>query len=387
MNPTSQNTANKTLSFCVGISIINYLNPFHTQFGYDFFVNSFSFLIIALGLGYYFYLSRIKYYSLSIFTWLALSVLIIIQPILNYIKYPDGLIFPSICLILISLMSIASINITNKKSFLNRLSYFIYIMALTTFCIQLMQIMDMQISYHGWAITLLKSLPDRMDGNFAQANHTGYAFILAICFVLYQFQECHYKKTKILFLGLLIVFSIGISLTKSRAALLMALSSIFLFNLLQPKTKKYRFINICLYMSTFIIAYFGGGFLLGILTSEKINALAGVSRIHSQGMFNSRLSMSYRALRIFMDNSLTGVGWNNFSYASIPYAEYLNSYELSINAHMFLMQIASELGVVGLLCLVPATLVILKSLHLRHSPESALSLTFVLASIIYSSLE
>ena len=69
-------------------------------------------------------------------------------------------------------------------------------MAIITFMIQMMQMSGYQIDYKGWVIARGNANGGRYDGNFGQANHAGYAFVLALCGVLYQLQQSFQERLK-----------------------------------------------------------------------------------------------------------------------------------------------------------------------------------------------
>ena len=86
---------------------------------------------------------------------------------------------PVISLVVVALTALIGSNIENKANFLNRLFIAVYLMAIITFMIQMMQSKAI-IDYKGWVIARGNN-GGRYDGNFGQANHAGYAFVLSRC--------------------------------------------------------------------------------------------------------------------------------------------------------------------------------------------------------------
>ena len=96
-------------------------NSYHLPLGFDLYHNLIIALIISIGLvGYFFTYSKDILIPSSIITWILILALIIVQPFINTISYPDYLIFPIGALVLTIVFSIAIANIEDKHSFLNQ---------------------------------------------------------------------------------------------------------------------------------------------------------------------------------------------------------------------------------------------------------------------------
>lgn len=383
----------------IGLSIVGYLNPLHSPIGHDFLVNAISFVLISLSLGILLIKNArvldLKAYSISVYTWLSLAVLLCFQPLLSTIRYSDALIFPVGSLILIILVSLTASNILNtplaKRQFLNQLSGWLYLTLILTFVIQVLQAMNYAINIGGWGITRVPSIADRLDGNFGQVNHTAYTYLLGICCIIYQLQTSRQANMKRSYqLGLLIllaVFAVGISVTKSRAVILMLIASVVVYFFCQQGNAKRKLAWCGSILVIFAISYGLGGVMMATLSPAKIDATGGIGRIVSSGVDSQRMALTHKAIMIFKDYPITGIGWRNFAVGAIPHVDEMRYVTFSDNSHMVFTQIASELGVIGLLCLVPVTWLVLRSLHNRHSAESAMALAFVIATSIYACFE
>lgn len=385
----------------IGLSIFGYLNPLHSPIGHDFLPNVVSFIVISLGVGMALLYRQptvsLKQYSLSIYSWLALAVLLCIQPFLNPIRYVDALIFPIGSLILVTLVSVTASNLLTtaeqKRQFIHEISGWLYATLVLTFVIQVMQATNHTITMNGWGLTRATALPDRLDGNFGQVNHTAYAFLFGICCVMYQLhtltQTARTRIYQLVLVLLLAIFAVGISLTKSRAVMLMLVVAIgvYFFSQSHRVGVKKPLAWAMGILGVFAVSYMLGGAVMAGLSPDKVDATGGVGRLVSSGMDNQRISLNHKAILIFQDSPLTGVGWRNYAVGGIPHVDELKSVTFSDNSHMIFTQIASELGILGLLCLVPVLWLVARSLHTRHSPESAMALAFVVATCIYACFE
>lgn len=396
----------------IGLSILGYLNPLHSPIGHDFLVNVISFIVIGLSIGMVLlnnaHRIRLQEFSISVYTWIALTILLCMQPMISVIRYADALIFPVGALILVAIASVLTTNVLNtrmaKRQFINQISVWLYVMLVLNFIVQVMQTLNYNITIGGFPVTRLAALADRMDGNFGQANHTAYAYIFGIGCIIYQMDtyrlaigklngvkssqyQLYYQWLRVILLAL---FAVAISLTKSRAVFLMlvAVVGVYFFSQISRKgTIKKSLIASGSILGVFAISYLVGGMLLAHLAPDKVDATGGMGRLVSSGVDSQRMALTHKAIMIIKDYPLTGIGWRNFTVGAIPHVDEMTYVTFSDNSHMVFTQIASELGIVGLLCLIPVLWLLLRSVHTRHSPESAMALAFVMATCIYACFE
>lgn len=396
----------------IGLSILGYLNPLHSPIGHDFLVNVISFIVIGLSIGMVLlnnaHRIRLQEFSISVYTWIALTILLCMQPMISVIRYADALIFPVGALILVAIASVLTTNVLNtrmaKRQFINQISVWLYVMLVLNFIVQVMQTLNYNITIGGFPVTRLAALADRMDGNFGQANHTAYAYIFGIGCIIYQMDTYRLATDKLngvkssqyqpyyqwLRVILLALFAVAISLTKSRAVFLMlvAVVGVYFFSQISRKgTIKKSLIASGSILGVFAISYLVGGMLLAHLAPDKVDATGGMGRLVSSGVDSQRMALTHKAIMIIKDYPLTGIGWRNFTVGAIPHVDEMTYVTFSDNSHMVFTQIASELGIVGLLCLMPVLWLLLRSVHTRHSPESAMALAFVMATCIYACFE
>ncbi len=421
INPAMTSTAKPTeindksiflFSSGIGLSILGYLNPLHSPIGHDFLVNVISFIVIGLSIGMVLlnnaHRIRLQEFSISVYTWIALTILLCMQPMISVIRYADALIFPVGALILVAIASVLTTNVLNtrmaKRQFINQISVWLYVMLVLNFIVQVMQTLNYNITIGGFPVTRLAALADRMDGNFGQANHTAYAYIFGIGCIIYQMDTYRLATDKLngvkssqyqpyyqwLRVILLALFAVAISLTKSRAVFLMLVAAVgvYFFSQISRKgTIKKSLIASGSILGVFAISYLVGGMLLAHLAPDKVDATGGMGRLVSSGVDSQRMALTHKAIMIIKDYPLTGIGWRNFTVGAIPHVDEMTYVTFSDNSHMVFTQIASELGIVGLLCLIPVLWLLLRSVHTRHSPESAMALAFVIATCIYACFE
>ena len=396
----------------IGLSILGYLNPLHSPIGHDFLVNVVSFIVIGLSIGMVLlnnaHRIRLQEFSISVYTWIALTILLCMQPMISVIRYADALIFPVGALILVAIASVLTTNVLNtrmaKRQFINQISVWLYVMLVLNFIMQVMQTLNYNIIISGFPVTRLAALADRMDGNLGQANHTAYAYIFGIGCIIYQMDtyrlaigklsgvkspryQLYYQWLRVILLAL---FAVAISLTKSRAVFLMlvAVVGVYFFSQISRKgTIKKSLIASGSILGVFAISYLVGGMLLAHLAPDKVDATGGMGRLVSSGVDSQRMALTHKAIMIIKDYPLTGIGWRNFTVGAIPHVDEMTYVTFSDNSHMVFTQIASELGIMGLLCLMPVLWLLLRSVHTRHSPESAMALAFVMATCIYACFE
>lgn len=379
--------------FCVGLAILSYLLPYHSPLGRDFLVNSFPFAVLCLGIASFFYQNKIQKFSISILTWFALIVFLMIQPIFVEIAFVDALIFPIFCLLVVGLVATVASNIQSKQQFLYRLFIFVYLMAICTFIIQIMQINDKQIFLKGWIFIRDNAIANRFDGNFGQANHAGYAFVLALCGVIYQLHQSFTAKLspkvwqyrqfyRFMLMIMFALFTVGLALTQSRAGLMMMIAVILVYFISQPLAWGKKLSLSAFGLVAFLVYYLTTSF---ISSMGNANELGAVSRMAGGG--GNRTALSERAMMMFGDNPAWGVGWNNYMGASVEYAQHFKWPEIADHSHNFITMILAEMGIIGALCFLPIVWVLLRAVHFRHSPESAIALAFVVASLLYASVE
>ena len=355
-------------------------NAYHLPLGFDTYHNLIVAAIVAFGLtcAFLYRFSQIKIPT-SIGTWVMLLCLIIIQPFINSIAYPDYLIFSIGALILTIVLSIALANIKNKGLFF---SYYLFALVgfmLLSFGIQLMQMMGYELSYGNFVV--FPSATKRFDANFTQPNQAAFMFALAelACLYLYNLN----KKKIWIVCSLFLV--IGIALTSSRAGLILGVAVIILFNLFYSQSLAMKVKAILSQVFGFAVSY-----IIGIILYKNfevsINQSANAIQRFDNGI-ESRLLFQEQAIYMFKDNFITGYGWGGFTRGAVDYSNELGTFVFSRHSHFFLTQIASELGILGLICLLPITFFIIKNIKFNLNPLKSTCLTAIGIILLYSCSE
>lgn len=165
--------------------------------------------------------------------------------------------------------------------------------------------------YLGWDEHLYRMFGTFLDPNFTGAFLVLYSLLLAAFFVNAMKRE---SIKKALILGLLLLLcTIAVFLTYSRSSLIMLFTSATLFFLLL-KTKK----DISYRVKFFVLAVFILCAAVFSLFSPRSFQTEGTNLLRTASIASRSESMQ-RAITIFLDNPLLGVGFNAYRYAKERY--------------------------------------------------------------------
>lgn len=357
----------------------------------DFLVNLQSGIVLFFGLSVMLILSRPKLIGLDSLFWLAFFILLLIQPLLHTIPYPDALIFPLEMILGCFLTSILANNISNKQGVIITFAYGVLLVGLTTVILQLLQ-------YYGYRSRyVLKFDQDyvRFYGNLGQPNQTAFVLALAVLsnyFLVIHNWQLDLRKKRIhkttLFIGFILsmfVLSVGIALTSSRAGIIFGLFLIFLpFFVTNKSNSIFTWQQKLLWIvGTLVIISLGYSVGIWLLeTYEESSILAATNR--SVADLNFRIYLMQQAWLSFESNPLIGVGWNNFLRDSLNHISQLNWFPFAVHSHNVIGQIAAEYGLIGLsLCLIPI-FILIKNLFNRNGLAIAYVLLMVGLVLLYS---
>ncbi|WP_227429831.1 O-antigen ligase family protein [Psychrobacter sp. I-STPA6b] len=364
--------------------IATVFNPYHLYPGFDIYHNLVVALIVTLGLVASFlnYKKTLRIPS-SVLTWILLLICIIIQPYINDISYPDYLIFPVGTLFLTILFSIAIAGVNNKQWFLDKYLLSLLIFMLISVGIQLLQLFGHHISFGDIIITAESN--GRLYANLLQPNQAAFMLSLSVLSSLYFYNHLHKKIWLVLFC----ILTCGIAFTLSRAGLILGASTIILFNILLDRSYKVKLKNIGIQLSIYLLSYYIATiFYQSIISLNETNNYSGnVIDRFNEGSAYLRVSLQKQALLIFQENPLTGYGWGNFAKGSIEHATELGWFSFSAHSHFFISQIASELGLVGLLCLLPICFFLIRKINFRMSAFNSVCFSSIVIIILYSCSE
>lgn len=312
--------------------------------------------------------------------WLFLLGVILIQPLVNIVIYPDSLIFTVGALVFVSLLSVTVYQVEDKAAFTRTLSGFIWIGALLTFFTQLAQLLQWTFLFHN----LVYPVPagGRPVSNLVQPNQAAFVYAMGIAAACYlqdikiTSQSCW---VLVLFGLSVLILGSGIGISASRGGIILGLASIIGYYLLNERSLKSRLTTAALFIVLGVIGYVLGSYLLSSYspTPTAIDKIATTT----QSLRGAQLE---QALLIFQDNPLFGIGWGNFSTSALIYAEQLPWVSMTDHSHFIVSNIASELGIIGLLVFIPFIYIIYKNIRLRLQPSSAFVLSILGVITLYS---
>lgn len=224
--------------------------------------------------------------------------------------------------------------------------------------------------YFGWDEHMHRMFSTFLDPNFAGAFFVLYSVFLSGIF-LYFLKKNNVKQMWLL--GLISVFSIiSIFITYSRSALIMFLSSAFIFCVL---TKKLKWIFGVILISIIFIFISSKSFYI-----ENINLF----RIASA---EARINSAKIAIQIIKDNTLLGVGFNTYRYAQIKYGfrNAVSSHADAGTDNSFLFVFATT-GIIGLILYLNLLLAILKKSYMNYKKYKDKDIQKYISVIVISSM-
>ena len=312
--------------------------------------------------------------------WLFLLGVILIQPLVNIVIYPDSLIFTVGALVFVLLLSVTVYQVEDKAAFTRTLSGFIWIGALLTFFTQLAQLLQWTFLFHN----LVYPVPagGRPVSNLVQPNQAAFVYAMGIAAACYlqDIKITSQSRWVLVLFGLsVLILGSGIGISASRGGIILGLASIIGYYLLNERSLKSRLTTAALFIVLGVVGYVLGSYLLSSY-SPTPTAIDKISTT-TQSLRGAQLE---QALLIFQDNPLFGIGWGNFSTSALIYAEQLPWVSMTDHSHFIVSNIASELGILGLLIFIPFIYIIYKNIRLRLQPSSAFVLSILGVITLYS---
>lgn len=328
----------------------------------------------------------------SALMWLFLLLLVLIQPLVNTIAYPDSLIFTVGALVFVLLLSVTVYQIEDKASFTRTLSWFILIGALLEYLTQLAQLLQWTFLFYN----LVYPVPSggRPIGNIVQPNQAAFIYAMGIAAACYlqdikvtreiatQQMMASPQRWLTLFFGLsVLILASGIAISASRTGMVLGIAAIIGYYLLNERPLKQRLTKAGLFTVLGIVGYVLGGYLLSSYspTQSAVNKIATTTATESLRGYQLE-----QALLIFQDHPLFGIGWGNFSTSALIYAEQLPWMSTTDHSHFIVSNIASELGIIGLLVFIPFIYIIWKNIRVGLQPSSAFVLSILGVITLYS---
>ncbi|MDR6629075.1 O-antigen ligase [Acinetobacter lwoffii] len=311
------------------------ISPQHySPSSHDFYINTICFIIVLIGLFFFFFNKEIKI-NYSNLIWVLIFFIILLQPLFNNIIYVDALIFPLSVVFVCFLISILGDYVKenyNIKYILLILSGFFVVGAFLLFITQLAHVFKLNeiVDFFGLPLQY-----QRFSGNLYQSNQTAFVFVLGILSVIFLASQI--KKYK--YLTILYIFSlgIGVALTSSRVGVLMLILLVLMYNI-YLNNKNHHFLKFNYTFSAFT------GLFSGIILYNFIASNDQIIQRTLKAVDDPRISLFKQSFYIIKDNPFFGVGWKNFSSTNLEYYHHLDWISITDHSHNLFTQLLAEFG-------------------------------------------
>ncbi|MEC5210020.1 O-antigen ligase [Psychrobacter sp. PL15] len=373
---------NTVLIVMIGLGyLFGALNTFHRYpSADDMYPDLVAIMFVSIGLAYWYAVSYVKTISLATIAWVAIFGLIAIQPYINPITYPTGLIFDLSVILTCIAISIYITNAADKIKLFNILTVIIVSVGVLTVITQIAQYLELDLPPY-----LLYSNygSRRIYGNISQPNQAAFILALSTGGLLYLSSLCKniYKSSLIVLPSFLL--AIGLGLSASRTGIILMAIAILGYCLLFKLPAKIKVITASACTTLLLLGYSVGSYLL---LDNNSAAVSGAARITNTAL-DSRWVLQQQAWLFFQENPLTGVGWGNLMKASLDHAQQLSFFYSNGHSHFFISNIAAETGIIGLLALCPFAYILVKNFDFKLSNFQAAVYTLLAIFIAYSSSE
>lgn len=379
---------NSLVIFLLSMAILclyGIVSPEHYRIGvFDLYTSLKLTFVVSVGLVIWYFTNTIQKIGWATLTWLALGLLIVVQPIFNAIIYSDTLLFPFGALLVSVLISIAVINIPqdNHAWIIQYVAWTLLASGLLTVGTQLLQLF-----FPNNTFGFIMHIADRLYGNIAQPNQAGFVLSLAVISAIYL-AYLNYKN-KIL-LGCLsfamVTLSVGISFSVSRTAVILLFFA--LIGTLFYRWQSHR-IRVIATIGFYMLAV--AGYQLGIVLMSSFfvayTGKGGADRL-VQDSVGLRPALYDRAIAAFESSPITGIGYGNYLEFGLTNIEQWWWFEHASHSHNVFTQIGAELGILGLLALLGVVFVLFRQVVLFVTGKLAQEKYFVclllLMFVLYS---
>ena len=253
------------------------------------------------------------------------------------------------------------------------------------------------LGLYGWLAGWIDFSPhNTIVGNIAQKNHLVAHVTLAALALIYLYAHRHISRG--ITYPLLMLFAVMLTLTGSRSVWLYIPIVSALSFIAYKKTRDPTHHSLAAY-SALLLAFFVAAQLFMPAVNEWLNVLLGTDRGEiptalQRGFSDApRLVEWHKAWLIFLQSPIVGVGmghygWHSFNLHVLPGFASTSSSVLSHHAHNLLLEVAAELGIVGLILLVVLLASWLRQFFLNWLvPANWLVASVLLVLFIHSNLE
>ena len=226
-------------------------------------------------------------------------------------------------------------------------------------------------------------------GIAANINITSFSILYKVPFLFYFFTKSKLILHKGFYLLFVFLAFFTITLSGTRGALLASVTIVVFNILISFFSQRNRMITLraAIFLIPLVFA-----FLLNQLLQRGTNLgvssrLSTISNLQNDGSTNQRFSYYQLSLDSFFDSPLIGMGFGNWKIESIPYTlDNRTTYIVPYHSHNDFLQMAAELGILGLLFYVGIfgfSLYFIIYLFKSKNIDSSFLITLLLFFIIY----
>lgn len=374
---------NTVLIVMIGLGyLFGSLNTFHRYPSTsDMYPDLVTILLVSIGLIYWYAASQVKTISLATLAWVAIFGMLAIQPYINAITYPTGLIFDLSVILSAIAISIAIANTQDKQKLMHILITIMVIVSISIVITQIGQYSRLELPKY---LLFPNVGSTRIYGNVAQPNQAAFILALGTIGLLYLSTLVNSRFKSIILILPSFLFAVGLGLSASRTGLILMGMAILGYMLLFKLPIRTKIItgSICA-----LLLLLGYGLGSQLLVNYNSDALSAMERVANNSSTDIRWILSKQAWLLFLEQPITGVGWGNLMGASLDRAQQLSWFSAIAHSHFFITNIAAETGIIGLLTLCPFAYILLKNFSFKLSNLKATIYILLAIFVAYSSSE
>lgn len=347
---------------CMGaMYLYGILSPEHYSMGSrDLYVGLKTTVLVAFGACIWFFYNSISKIGYATLTWLALLLLITLQPLINNVIYVDELIFTIGALLTSAIISVVAVNIPQEKylSIIKNIAYTFWLGGIFIFITQLLQLF-----FPNNTFDFIFAIEDRLYGNLAQPNQSGFVQVLAIASAIYLFFLNNKNKIVKLILPLsVLLLCVGVSFSISRTALILLMFVIIGTLFYRWQSHKVR-AGVMIGLTAISVVGYQIGNLLMRAYFVGFSGQGGVERLVQESV-GLRPALYERAFSAIKEEPITGIGYGNYLGYGLERIEQWSWFEHAEHSHNVIAQIWAELGLLGVVSIMGVVIVLLRQLYL-----------------------
>lgn len=371
------------VAYLWGIVSIQHYMPTTTGF----LVSAYGVTLLAMGMPYFFIKNKVSHISVATLLWLALSVLLLLQPVFHRVVYMDDLLLSFLAIILCALWSwaIALLDEHHKHKAVICLAWAILLAGILTALSQMAQLLRWDFLY---GILIFDVDSNRLTGNIAQPNQAACVLamsVAAMIYLLYEYkQSLIAHKWYVLLLAHLVVLltTFGMALTISRGGILLFICVFIGSALLYKHNMQNRLFALLGFAPAGVVGYWVGSKEIQSFNDSSMSAVGRlVGETESLGLRQALLEQAWLA---FQSSPVVGIGWNGMISFGLQNAERLSWFTTAHHVHNIIAQMGAELGMLGILVLLGFIGLIIKNFRFDLPYYKAFALVILGLLFAYS---